>query len=45
MQWIENYNSYIFNAWNEKAKPIDTLTTSDKEIVKDLVDVDDEIPF
>jgi hypothetical protein len=45
MQWIENYNSYIFNAWNEKAKPTDTLTTSDRDIVKDLVDVDDGIPF
>ena len=44
MQWIENYNSYIFNAWNEKAKPAD-MSASDKDVVKNLVDVEDEIPF
>ena len=44
MQWIENYNSYIFNAWNDKAKP-EELSKSDKDVVSELVDVDDEIPF
>ncbi len=44
MQWIENYNSYIFNAWNGKAKP-DDMSVSDKDVVKNLVDVEDEIPF
>jgi|TARA_B100000214_G_scaffold92127_1_gene63706 hypothetical protein len=44
MQWIENYNSYIFNAWNDKAKP-EELSKSDKDVVSELVDVDDEVPF
>ena len=45
MQWIENYNVYIFNTWETKAQPRDDMDASDKDAVSKLVDVEDEIPF
>tara|TARA_B100000073_G_scaffold319100_1_gene297741 strand:- start:6215 stop:7117 length:903 start_codon:yes stop_codon:yes gene_type:complete len=48
MQWIENYNVYVFGAWKDKAKPAE-LSKEDAELVEDFVKVDktldDEIPF
>ena len=40
--WIENYNTYIINAWNEN---VDKHETVDKQTVEDFIDIDtDEIP-
>ena len=42
MSWIENYNTYIINAWNEN---VDKHETVDKQTVEDFIDIDtDEIP-
>jgi len=52
MQWIENYNIYVFNKWTEKsggASKANSLSQDETETVDDFVDVsnglDDEIPF
>jgi len=48
MQWIENYNVYIFNSWKEKAKDA-PMNNQDTTLVEDFVNVssatDDDIPF
>ena len=40
MAWIDNYNSYIFNEWDMKAKA--PVSQEDKDIVNDFIDVDVE---
>ena len=40
MAWIDNYNSYIFNEWDMKAKA--PVSQEDKDIVDDFIDVDVE---
>ena len=47
MQWIENYNVYIFNAWKDKAgNTEDVISKEDAKVVEEFVKVtDDEIPF
>ena len=43
MAWIDNYNSYIFNEWEMKAKA--PVSKEDKDIVDDFIDVnvDEEV--
>ena len=41
MQWIDNYNDYIINAWNENSRKKEDM---DMDIVQDLVETE-EIPF
>ena len=38
MAWIDNYNSYIFNEWEMKAKA--PVSKEDKDIVDDFIDVE-----
>ena len=38
MAWIDNYNSYIFNEWEMKAKA--PVSKEDKDVVDDFIDVD-----
>ena len=47
MQWIENYNVYIFNSWKDKAgNTEDTISKEDEKVVEEFVTVsDEEIPF
>ena len=47
MQWIENYNVYIFNSWKDKAgNTEDTISKEDEKVVEEFVSVsDEEIPF
>ena len=40
MAWIDNYNSYIFNEWEMKAKA--PVSQADKDIVDDFIDVEVE---
>ena len=40
MAWIDNYNSYIFNEWDMKAKA--PVSQADKDIVDDFIDVEVE---
>lgn len=40
LAWIDNYNGYIANAWQEKANS--HMEDDDIEIVDDLVEIDDE---
>lgn len=40
MAWIDNYNSYIFNEWEMKAKA--PVSKEDKDIVDDFIDVEVE---
>tara|TARA_A100001011_G_C14312519_1_gene846323 strand:- start:1867 stop:2775 length:909 start_codon:yes stop_codon:yes gene_type:complete len=41
VQWIKNYNTYIFNIWTEKAKnKNDGLSDEDMNVVDDFVDVE-----
>ena len=43
MQWIENYNVYIFNAWKDKAgNTEDAISKEDEKVVDDFVKVTDE---
>ena len=41
MQWIDNYNDYIINAWNENSRKKEDM---DMDIVQDLIETE-EIPF
>jgi hypothetical protein len=38
MAWIDNYNSYIFNEWEMKAKA--PVSKEDKDVVDDFIDVE-----
>ena len=40
MSWVDNYNSYIVNAWAEKANS--HMDDDDSDIVDDLVDIEVE---
>ena len=41
VQWIKNYNAYIFNAWAEKSSP-ENLSEEDSNIVDNFVDIEVE---
>jgi hypothetical protein len=38
MAWIDNYNTYIFNEWEMKAKA--PVSKEDKDLVNEFIDVD-----
>lgn len=40
MAWIDNYNTYIFNEWEMKAKA--PVSKEDKDLVNEFIDVDVE---
>jgi hypothetical protein len=40
LSWIENYNTYILNAWTEKAN--EKMEEDDIDVVDDLVDIEVE---
>ena len=40
MSWVENYNTYIMNAWDEKANS--QMDDDDVDVVGDFVDVEFE---
>lgn len=40
LEWIDNYNNYIFNAWSEKANS--RMEQDDVDVVDDIVDIDIE---
>ena len=40
MSWVDNYNSYIVNAWAEKANS--HMDDEDNDIVDDFVDIEVE---
>jgi len=37
-EWVNNYNDYIVNEWNEKHK--DTVTTDEADLVEDFIDME-----
>jgi len=39
IEWINNYNEYIVNSWNEKRTQ--KLSSSDEELVEDFIDLED----
>jgi|TARA_B100000900_G_scaffold168719_1_gene143325 hypothetical protein len=41
ISWIENYNSYIINEWDMKAK--DDISKDDMQTVDEFIDIDDEV--
>lgn len=41
MQWVQNYNEYIINAWTEKANSHDN--EDDETIVEGIIDFDEEV--
>ena len=41
MQWVQNYNEYIVNAWSEKANSHDD--EDDEAIVDGIIDFDEEV--
>jgi hypothetical protein len=41
MQWVQNYNEYIINAWSDKANSHDD--DDDLAIVDGIIDVDEEV--
>jgi|TARA_R100001126_G_C4848313_1_gene160613 hypothetical protein len=41
IQWVDNYNDYIINAWNEKSRKVEEI---DNEVVDEIID-SEEIPF
>jgi len=40
MAWLDNYNSYIANSWQDKVKS--KLDDEETDIVDNLVDIDEE---
>ena len=40
LSWIENYNTYILNAWTDKAN--EKMEEDDIDVVDDLVDIEVE---
>ena len=38
MEWINNYNEYIVNAWNEKRA--EKMSAEDAELVEDFIDIE-----
>ena len=46
LEWIKNYNDYIYKEWDAKQEQIrESLSTEDEELVEDFIDVevDDEV--
>ena len=41
MQWIDNYNDYIINAWGENSRKKEDM---DVDVVDEIID-NEEIPF
>ena len=41
MQWIDNYNDYIINAWNENSRKKEDM---DVDVVDEIIETE-EIPF
>ena len=39
IEWINNYNEYIVNAWNEKR--VENVSKEDEELVEDFIDLND----
>jgi len=40
LSWVENYNTYILNAWSDKAT--EKMSDDDIDVVDDLVDIEVE---
>ena len=40
IQWIKNYNVYIFNTWTDKRGSENDITEDEADIINDFVDVE-----
>jgi hypothetical protein len=38
LEWINNYNDYVLNQWNEKR--VEKISDDDMALVEDFIDVD-----
>jgi len=41
LEWINNYNDYIVNAWNEKRQV--SMSKEDENLVEDFIDLDEDV--
>lgn len=42
ISWVDNYNTYVNNAWTEKARKEMSISDEDVDVVNDFIDIDDE---